>query len=290
MIYLCKLREEQKSILDKFKCERLTANIKNKELIKSFENKRGSTLVEYLKKTAWENDSSGETAYYVIKNEDDEIVMYFSLKCGSLYNPLIDTEEVQRKISLFRELNTLLEEKNFFELRNRMKENHIAIEDLAKMPDFINEKKKIKSYIKKDSKLEDDEKINRVAVTFSGIELVQFCANDNYKDKWKLYKFNHSIGKTMFWYLVVPIIIEISKLVGCKYLFLFAADLSENRTLENYYEMDLLFKQLDDVSVMKPLYDFGCLSMCQEIKGLSESREEFLNNFNDENYTFNKLL
>ena len=77
-------------------CEPLRNNIKNKELIKDFyierekeysdpskTNGRIIGLEAYLKYCAWEEDADNETKVYVIKTYfTNEIVAYFSLKCG----------------------------------------------------------------------------------------------------------------------------------------------------------------------------------------------------------------
>ena len=77
-------------------CERLTSNKHNKELIKDFVIDREKAcryeyertgrifgLELYLKHCAWESDLSNEARFYLIKTVfTNEIVAYFSLKCG----------------------------------------------------------------------------------------------------------------------------------------------------------------------------------------------------------------
>lgn len=94
------------------------------------------------------------------------------------------------------------------------------------------------------------------------------------------------MGKIFFWYHMVPKIKDINDIIGSKYAYLFAADSSNDETLIRYYE-DLNFKRDNKVSTIKPYYDFSCIFMYQEIAGLINKREEYLNRFNeDEKYEF----
>lgn len=41
-------------------------------------------------------DVAGTTTYYVIKDVQNEVMMFFSLKCGALFDPLLDENEVKQ--------------------------------------------------------------------------------------------------------------------------------------------------------------------------------------------------
>ena len=84
----------------------------------------------------------------------------------------------------------------------------------------------------------------------------------------------------MFWKFIVPIIFKIQSLIGCQYLFLFAADMSEDNNLINYYNVALKFEQPEHIGTNKPKYDFCCRFMCQEINTLKTNQEEYFENFN----------
>lgn len=101
-----RITTEQSNLLKSFKCERLSANAENEELIKSFNSKRGSSLVSYFQKFGLREDEKGTTTYYVIKNQEKDVLMFFSLKCGALFDPLLDENEVKRD---FQRLLTLLQ-------------------------------------------------------------------------------------------------------------------------------------------------------------------------------------
>lgn len=45
-----------------------------------------------------------------------------------------------------------------------------------------------------------------------------------------------------------------------------------------YYSDQLNFEVPTDLATAKPIYDFSCKFMCQEVKGLAKGREEFFRN------------
>lgn len=70
------------------------------------------------------------------------------------------------------------------------------------------------------------------------------------------------------------------KHVGCEYIYLFAADMSEDQELVNYYRANLNFIDADDHATAIPLYDFACKFLYQRTKCLTKSRDDFYANFN----------
>ena len=64
------------------------------------------------------------------------------------------------------------------------------------------------------------------------------------------------------------------------YLFLFAADLSEDADLVNYYVDNLEFIDASEHSAATPMYDFACRFLCQETSTLQERRTSFFEHFN----------
>ena len=147
-------------------------------------------------------------------------------------------------------------------------------EDLAKI-----------SRTKKNQLLEELEKeptdhLKRVGKTFAGIEIVHFCANDACRTHWDEFHFQQKMGAVIFWHFVVPKICEAKKLIGCQYLFLFAADLTPDELLINYYETFLGFRSSNERGTAIPFYDYACKFMYQEINGIEERRERFYRDFN----------
>ena len=47
------------------------------------------------------------------------------------------------------------------------------------------------------------------------------------------------MGEVIFWKFIFPKFFEVQRIGGCEYAFLFVADLSEDRTLINYYNVAL---------------------------------------------------
>ena len=91
-----RITKEQNDLLDSFKYERLSDDAGNEELMRSFTSKRGSSLVSYFTHFGMTEDAAGITTYYVIKDAQNEVMMFFSLKCGALFDPLIDESEVNQ--------------------------------------------------------------------------------------------------------------------------------------------------------------------------------------------------
>lgn len=287
-----RITKEQKDILDSLICERLSAHVENEKLIETFVSRRGASLVNYFHKFGMEEDKSGSTAYYIIKNKDNELLMFFSLKCGTLFEPLQDEEEAkrdfQRLITIFQAIENAegnrsedaVSEAN--EILNKYQiGDRISIEDFNKI--ILKKAKEKKNFLKMlfgDKEKEDNDKIFRVQSTHPGIELVHFCANDNLKEKWKKFNMGHTMGEILYWEYIVPKFFEIQKIAGCKYAFLFAADLSEDESLINYYNVALKFKKSMDVGTNKPFYDFCCDFMCQEVNEMKKGREYFFEHFN----------
>ena len=282
-----RISKEQLAIIDSLRCERLSSDEKNLREISSFYNSRNDNLVEPLRNEAYQEDENGEVAYYLIKNENGEILFYFSLKCGLLYDHYIDDEKLQ----LVRDmLKYLLELK---------KDPTVSQEDKQSI-DLIFEKLRSRKGITKadvdkikkndgnraiDSiEREFDRGFQKVGETFAGIELVQFCANDNCRGLWNDFQLGRKMGVVVFWHFVVPIVLKVMEFVGCRYLFLFAADLSEDEDLVNYYRTDLLFEDAEDRGTAIPIYDDTCKFMYQETANLKQKQEYFYANFNrDEN-------
>ena len=273
-----KITEEQEQILNTFLCERLTINPENKKKIETFKNVRGENIVKYLQEKAWNDDITGTLAFYIVKSSENEIILFFSLQCGALFSPIDETaiyDNVMRKREIFLESGNVNE--------NITK---ITMDNKIKWLEYSYFKNNVKTLIRlnKDKEKEKNKNIIRVDNTYPSIELVHFCVNDNFKQKWKDYNFIHPVGEVMFWKYIAPIIISVQNIVGCQYVFLFAADTSDDGSLINYYNISLNFQQINDIATNKPSYDFCCSFMCQKIDEMKKKKNEYFDNFNlDEN-------
>lgn len=284
-----RITEDQLAVLDSFSCERLTANEANEHLIQSFENKRNRGLADYLKQNAWKEDKSNAIAFYLVKNVEGQILFFFSLKCGALFEHL-DEEKLRQKVQYWEALKRILKdpkpEEESQAMANLIMEKirsgqDIPDEEIKRLiKDRFAEKNYILETLSQEKASETNEHIVRVSSTYSGIELVHFCINDAAKDRWKEYGFQRFPGEIVFWKFIVPIMESVQKSIGCQYAFLFAADLSEEGSLINYYNVTLHFEQPAHIGTSKPYYDFCCRFMCQEICKLLQLRDEFFENFN----------
>ena len=263
-------------------CERLSSNNDNFRLVDTFFNRKNDGIADTLRNEAFSEDEEGNTAYYLVKHRNGDILFFFSLKCGLLYDQFLDT----RQLKLISDLNQYLDEISADEqlsesdrklidvMREKLRTRKgISKADLERLP-------KKGSTIFEDLEKEFNESITRVGQTFSAIELVHFCANDAAEDLWKSMNSPQPLGAVVFWGFVVPIIEDIRQKVGCQYLFLFAADLSKGEKLVKYYSDQLNFEIPTDLATAKPIYDFSCKFMCQEVKDLASARQAFFDNFN----------
>ena len=284
------ITKEQIDFLDSFTCERLTKSRENIEAIKAFTNEKGELIVNYLLQYGENEDAQGLTTYYVVKGPDQEIMMFFSLKCGALFQPLDEEEmlrDIKRKQILLQAVDNALENNEAeIALRKALNLNHdVPIAALRRyLTSGKNSKQEKLDWLHKDVKKEENTNITRVTSTHAGIELVHFCTNDCVKDLWNSYKteygINHPLGEVMYWKFIVPLFVKVQSLVGCEYAFLFAADLSPDANLVNYYDVSLKFKKRVDVGTTKPFYDFCCDFMCQEINNLKDFHNTYFENFN----------
>lgn len=276
-----RITEEQQEILESLVCERLSRNPANMREIDRFFNSKNDKLVERLLNEAYSEDEEDKIAYYLVKDKEGHILFYFSLKCGQLYDKHLDFD-------LFKLLGELYDG-----LLKMKSEPDISQEDSIVIDKVLEEirsrkgvlKEDLKKITKKNQSIDDFEKVfkddaDKVGATFSGIEIVQFCSNEDSLVYWKKYGVNQKLGVVVFWQFIVPIIIKIKELIGCEYLFLFAADDSEDENLVNYYKSWLKFESSDERSAATPVYDLTCKFLYQETCSLKEKRDNFFKNFN----------
>lgn len=285
-----KITTEQEKILDQLICERLRDNPESSSLIQTFESKKGNLIVDYLKQYGLEEDKQGSTAFYIVRTQDNQVLMFFSLKCGELFDPLIDEEELETGLEEYLILLQALSNvdpdtekqkaalQKLKALSNAKGTN--VIETLNKILEDTSLKINKLDWLKKEKSAEPNENISRVSQTYPGVELVHFCTNDNAKEMWKSYNFLHSMGEVIFWKFIAPLFFEVQNIVGCEYAFLFAADMSEDGTLLNYYNESLKFVADEEIGTNKPYYDFLCSFMCQKLSSLRDNQKWYFENFN----------
>lgn len=277
-----KITESQLELLRSLKCERLSSNTANFSLINDFYNTRNNSLVDTLQGDAYDDDENNRIAYYIVKTVDDKILFFFSLKCGLLYDEFIEGDRLK-------------EIKSFYDTILRMSLDEAQPVENKKAIASILESVRSKKGIKKEDvarvlhlSVDSDEfskifgkNLKNVGRTFPGVELVHFCANDAHREEWDEYDLSQNIGTTIFWYFIVPKILEMLKIVGCEYVFLFAADLTPYEELIRYYSDQLKFEKVDEHCVAIPMYDFTCQFMSQKTCELEGKRKQFFEEFNN---------
>lgn len=276
-----KITESQLELLRSLKCERLSSNTANFSLINDFYNTRNNSLVDTLQGDAYDDDENNRIAYYIVKTVDDKILFFFSLKCGLLYDEFIEGDRLK-------------EIKSFYDTILRMSLDETQSVENKKAIASILESVRSKKGIKKEDvarvlhlSVDSDEfskifskNLKNVGRTFPGVELVHFCANDAHREEWDEYDLPQNMGTTIFWYFIVPKILEMLKIVGCEYVFLFAADLTPYEELIRYYSDQLKFEKADEHCVAIPMYDFTCQFMSQKTCELEGKRKQFFEEFN----------
>lgn len=110
-------------------------------------------------------------------------------------------------------------------------------------------------------KVEPTYENNKIFVnsTISAIEISQFCMNE----KWiKQNPIAKGCGQIIFYRYIIPIISRMGEYIGCKYIYLYAADETEDETLIKYYER-LGLKKISEIEycTIFPKYDMSCALM-----------------------------
>lgn len=126
----------------------------------------------------------------------------------------------------------------------------------------------------------------RVEKCVSAIELRHLCKNEKYVIPESL---GVLFGFGIFWEKIVPELLGNTKGIGCKYIYLFAADKSEEfgdadiKRLVAYYKNAFKFYESedDDLIIVKPDYDENCYGLIQEVNMLEKNREAVWHEFSD---------
>ena len=284
-----RITQQQLSILDSFIVERLRTNADNALVVNSFASAKNPFLAERIKQEdSLHRDLSGTTAYYLVKTQKGELLLYFSLKCGELYVNL-DKQKMDLAINTYNALSMLDYDKESTEYKNAFKFLSDNINEIksywpdidaffADSPILLSKKNQYLMELQN----EINNNMQRVLRTYPAIEIVEFCVNDNAKSIWKSLNMppKRRMGECIFWHYIVPKIQAIQELIGCQYIYLFAADSTSDRYLENYYKTVLKVEKPEALGANKPQYDFNCSFLCQELNKMIKERDLFYNDFN----------
>lgn len=271
--------EEVQNYFDKFECEVLTSVSENEKEIQCFSSKlRNNNLESYLKDSAWKHDEDGITRVYVVREPDNKkIVLFFSLKCGITFTTYELDDSFRKLTDVERQFVKFMVDARkagnddlFYQyLENGKSIFHEKNSLLARIAEHrYNTKNEIRE-------VNDVHNVMKVSECYASVELQHFCRCDDYQLKDEI-KF--PLGFGVFWQKIVPKVKEIADLIGCEYLYLFAADRSDNsddNKLISYYKEALGFYDIDDegVILLKPGYDKDCVGLLQKVSGLDRAKE-----------------
>lgn len=270
---------EKRKFFRKFYPELLTSKEINSQLIKDFAaTDQGKYLEAYLKENAWNADSEGETRVYLVKDEDGAIALFFSIKCGLLYKKYQYDDLDSEKQDFVNMLIDAMQQSDNDTLTNYYES---GMYEEKEMVDLFNIAKRRIELKMEEKELKDGEYTLKVEECYSAIEIQHFCKNSVYKNNQRI---GVPLGFGIFWEVIVPLVCNITNKVGCKYLYLFAADHTCNeevKKLVQYYKTELKFSDVEDMMIIKPYYDKDCSGLVQTISDLQYNREAVWEEFSD---------
>lgn len=311
------IEEQKKYLFERFELESLCFSEQNRVDIAQFEQATsGNKIAEYLINEAWEDDTARNTKVYLVRDKiTKEIVYYFAINCGILYNEIeeIQLNEVEKEpFERYIVALQMTKRKNLTSSQQDEANNKYAdaMNDLyvaAGNPDrasYLFSRADDKAMIKEEEKelfsnTEEKEHTMNVQDTFPAIDIKFLCRNKKYNPGIKL---DFRIGVYVFWEIIVPHLLKVSEMVGCKYIYLFAADNSDRSAsktkepimytpdydpyaddekkereevlrLVDYYQRELKFEFVTKYKILKPHFERTCFTLVQEVDGLQENRE-----------------
>ena len=312
------IEEQKKYLYDKLKLESLCFSEQNKADIEQFEQaSSGNKIAEYLINKAWKDDKDRNTKVYLIRDKETrEIAYYFAINCGILYSEIEETHltEIEKEpFEKYVKALQLTKRKNLTRSQQDEANNQYA-DAMEKLyvavgnPDrasYLFSRAEDKALIKEEerelfSNTEEKEHTTNVQDTFPAIDIKFLCRNKKYNPGIKL---DFKLGVYIFWEIIVPYLLKVATMVGCKYIYLFAADNSERNNykiqepimytpdydpyadeevneeredvlrLVDYYQQELKFEFVTKYKILKPRFERACFTLVQEVEGLQKNRE-----------------
>ena len=245
-----------------------------------------SNMLERFKKYILNAPDSEDIAdiYYIVR-DDDDIYLFFSLQASSVfYSGTIEPEDFAKLQTAFQ---WAIGDENEYKGLPDSETFSVILESLGNV--FFRYDTSDITFISTVDRIiqcKNFDNQNNIYVDRSVpcVEMVNFCKNHGLNEKWNSKGIKTSIGATLFWYKILPIIEKVHNIIGCEYFYLFAANVSSDETdgknkLISYYENALMLNSYENINVIKPQYDWECVFMCQKISVLCDNREEFKRTF-----------
>lgn len=279
--YACRyFNPEQISYLKRIRIERLSSNEDNLHLVDGFYNTVNDSICDSIRNDAFALDQNNKVFYLVIKDDLNNIIFFFSLKIGQLFDNIHDDNhrEFSYKVSELTERNKDNLELNYNNFKN--------IYCTTYGVDFYDYDNKYVSYISTitDALLERNANVIRVRNTLLAVEIKEFAANDNDNCTSIRSYFNtgdHFFGALIYWYYIVPWLLYLKDLIGIEFVYLFAASIrDENQVLVTYYCDRMGFSKDTYYGTIKPYRSWDCKFLYQRIEDIEEMWEDYFERYN----------
>ncbi len=265
-----KLTPEQEAWLDSLICQRLSADDNNDKYRLNFENDVESISNFIAEPETFNLDKRGDVAVYIIR-EQEQIIAYFTLQCGVIFEKVI-SEENKRFFELYQnEKKHSITEPDKDELLRFQASNNFSQKDMDNLANKIDQMlKDVLAKKNDDAKNEPERDVKIVHSTHPSIEIVHFGKNSNYEGSFNELFPNERMGAVLFMNKIVPIIRNVIDVVGAKFVYLFAVTNERDNKLVAHYNSKLGFKSNPGYGVNKSLNASGCQFMAQPLSDLFE--------------------
>lgn len=220
--------------------ERLSSNVDNLRIVDDFKCDKNPEMAHHLQDKANEDDLNGADAHYVIKDEKGTIIFYYSLRCGSLYDTILDG-----RLKADDTLNLIHAPAKAV--------NHDPNDKGVRVQNIFS------------------------GVEMSHFCANSECSK-SIKEKFSINSFGDLIFWTKILPKVIDVNLSLG--IGCEYFFLFAKDLTQDTKLISYYKTELRLRDsnIEDKLSNQSQYADMCVLLCRKVTELAELRDGILKN------------
>lgn len=230
-------------------------------------------------------DKEGKLASFIVTSSSDIPLLYFSLRCGELFE-----RTILEKVAGLQHLNVA-----FMAISNPCtndKEKSESLETIVQVSsqgmtleemELLSDKKEAWEM---DNKMDKNKGINKVLRVYPAIELKLFGTNSAAKGHWKALGLEDiRMGESLFFTKVVDTIQSMLDYAGCQYVYLFAAGQEIEGQLVQYYRTILGFDSNAKITANKPVFDWACQFLFQDIDNLRKQRKKFIESIKNKEAT-----
>ncbi len=313
------IEEQKKFLFDRLKIEPLRKMEENRDDIKVFvQATKGEKISSYLINNAWNDDHDRNTKVFLVRDQKaKKIVFFFAINCGILFSELnIGNLNPNEKVPFDKYVGAMqrlkapsLSKEEQENANKQISESMGELWEVVQEPDRVSyllslADEKVQLLEEKReafSETAEGDHTQQVQDTFPAIDIKFLGRNKEYKPEIQL---DFKLGVYVFWEMIVPHLLEIAEMVGCKYIYLFAADNTDQtekagdappmwtpdydpyadedengcareeiHTLVNYYINELKFRYVSKYKILKPHYERRCYTLIQEVENLQSNRE-----------------